>query len=307
MFKNKKFNIFYIVYVSILIILMIGVLKYVYDACEEYEENSSLTLIQNTIEKIKNEKGLDLTCNNIPSIDDKGNVSYTLSDEEADVCKLYLQKTSNTLFDLALFKIDKIEPLKVFTILSTSEETGYDYSDIVFFRQIKENLRNFPNIQKTNYDPVYSLSEIEVDDNHELVKVKDNTYLSLEKLDDDKQEEIQRYANKIINIYSGFIGGEISKDEMIYYVQYGSPLYNRLLIYKAFYTRHESISINNLDISKAYYLGNDYYLINAKYVFNTVINSETISDDTTLSIVIKDNGYNYSITEIANYFYYDLY
>lgn len=307
MFKDSKFKKFYITYISILVIIMIGVLIYIYYACKEYEDNSSLTLIQNIIEKLKEEKNLTLTCNNIPSIDDKGNVSYILKDEESEVCKVYLEKTSNTLFDLALFKINRIEPLKTITILSTNQENEYDYSDIVFFKQLDEDLTSFPSIYSTTYNPVYSLNEIGVDDNHELIKVKDNTYLSLEKLDDGKQEEIQKYTNKIVNIYSNFIGGEVSKEEMMNYVQYGSPLYNRLLIYKAFYTSHESITIDNLEISKAYHLGNDYYVINAKYTFNTVINSETISDNTTLSLVLKDNGYSYSICEIANYFYYDLF
>lgn len=318
--KKSIFKIFYIVYIVILLVLICTGLFWVYDCCDKYQNNSSETLIDNVIEKLKEEKGIITTCDNVPSIDENGNTNYILRSNKTEIAKITLKKTGNTLIVLPLLEIVDITPLRTYNIITASKDisfsinnkevnysyTDYDYSSIPFFNELNKSLYTFPDLYITTISNVYDLSEINIEENKDLFKVNDDTYILLEKLDNLKQEKIKEKAIYLIKKYSSYIGGELSKDEILSYTQYYSPLNARLSLYKAFYTHHDSISLNDLEISDAYLLANDYYLINAKYTFITTIDDDEIVDNTTLSLVLHDNGYSYSLSEISNYFYFDL-
>ena len=308
MFKDKKFTRLFIIYVLLLIATMTVTLILIYDICDNYEKNSSLTLVNQTIDDLKQNKNLSLTCDFLPSFDEHGNVSYILKDENnEDTCKISLIKYDNTLFDLALFKIDKIEPLKQYTILSTSNIDEYDYKEIPFLKQINESLIDFPILFKDVTSPIYSFNEIEKIYGYTLVKVNDSTYLSLKKLDDKTQVEIKEEANNLVNMYSRYIATKVSKETMLSVIQTRTPLYQRLLSYRPIYSWNKSISINDVKISDAYDFGNNYYLVNASYEFITESDNGPIVDKTTLSLVLKKQYNKYIITEISNTFYYDLF
>lgn len=318
--KKSLFKIFYIIYIVILLALIGVGLFWVYDCCDKYQKNSSETLIASVVEKLEKEKGITTTCDNVPSIDANGNTNYILRNEKTEIAKLTLKKTGNTLIVLPLLEIKDITPLRTYNIITTSQDNlfkvndedidcsyiDYDYSTIPFFSQLNKSLYSFPDFYQTSISNVYDINEIVVDENKDLFKVNESTYILLNKLDSSKQEQVKEKAVHLIKKYSNYIGGELSKDEMLSYTQYYSPLNARLTLYKAFYTHHDSISLNDLEISDAYLLDNDYYLINAKYTFITVIDDDEIVDNTTLSLVLHDNGYSYSLSEISNYFYYDL-
>ena len=291
-----------------------------YDCCDKYQKNSSETLIAYVIEKIEKEKGITTICDNIPSIDSNGDSNYVLKNGSIEIARITLKKTGNTLVVLPLFEIKEITPLRTYDIISSSQDNSfivnekniecsyidYDYSSIPFFLSLNKSLYTFPDMYLTSISNVYDISEIKVDENKDLFKVNENTYILLNKLNDNKQKEVKQRAIYLIKKYSSYIGGELSKEEILSYTQYRSPLNDRLSLYKAFYTQHDSISLNDLEISDAYLLDNNYYLINAKYTFVTVIDDDEIVDNTTLSLLLYDNGYSYSLSEISNYFYYDL-
>ena len=308
MFKDKRFKIFYVLYITILIVSITIALINFYNICANYENNSAQTLVNNAIASLKQEKHLDLTCDYLPSYDSQGNVSYILKDSnKEDTCKVYLEKYDNTLFNLALFKIKEIEPLKKYAIVSVDKADEYDYKEIPFFKPINESIDDFPILYIKESSPIYSYDEIKCDENNTLFEIKEHTYLSLKNVDDNTQAKIKSATVELINIYNNYIAKEINKDVMLSVTQKNTPLYQRLSEYIPTYSWNKDTSINDVNISNAYELGNDYYLVNATYTFVTITDKGPVADDTTLCLVLKKINNNYLITEISNYFYYNLF